>query len=614
MAAQTFLRCLFDDALDADHLLHIFTIERGGADGKDFKRSYWLSDYAEIRKIVSENPKADIYFGTGLSPKDCGPRNRCPADEIIAIPALWLDLDYKHDTHSKDNLPPTKRDALELIQQSLPPHLQPTLTVHTGHGYQFYWLFKELWTFDTPQEREKAAALIKSWQHTIKYHAASRGWDVDSTFDLARVFRLPGSLNLKSRPVSVTIENDTRERYNPEDFENVLVEVDEASQSEISGLLSKDKNPLEIVVAPHVNPPAEKFQALRAFSKRFVELFDLKTGNKEGDTSLSSHDLGLANICIQYDWTPQEVADLIITFRREKGKSERDRLKGLRVDYLNRTILLAIQGRERLEANEALEDAAFQLTRHGDDPGTVSAPDVSSIKANLQKVLGVRIHRIWKYSGDDPKFEIELEDGQKVMIGSVQNLIHQGNLRNILAAHCGVLLNRFKQEVWDQYATLLLRSCDEVKTSEETSTRKLLRSYVDQYIGSAHFATDWRNSFVDQQPFRKEGRTFIYGGTFRLWLKLSAEPMSAKEMGVAFASLGVRSKQQTFAFEDSEGNKQRTTRSVYDVTKLISTKTSKGTPRSTKVVSLEQGKKSQPKTSEKDYDKPVVGPFAETSE
>lgn len=612
MQTTDFLQELFGDQITTEQRLLIFTMDRE----TDQKESHWFSDTSRVEELLVRNAQKDCYFGIGLSPQNFGPKKRCPASEVASIPGLWADVDYAHDVHQKSSLPPTKADAVSLITSSLPPHLQPTITVHTGHGYHFYWLFKEPFIIETDKDRKEIADLSQRWQYTLKYHAARRGWEVDSTFDLARVFRLPGTLNNKEdKTVPVIVENSNENRYNPDDFEEALVEIDEIKDNEISELLSKEKNPLGLIVSANANPPFGKFEALRKFSVKFASLYSMDRKEKTKDSSLSSYELGMANICVDYDWLPQEIADLIISFRRNNAQTEAKAAKALRIDYLNRTILTALQVKDKEEADEALEDATMQLSRHRDDPEAIKAPNANSVKANLQKVLGIKIHRLWKYLGDDPKYEIELESKKKIMVGSIINLIQQGNLRNILAAHCNVLLPRFKQEVWDRYATLLLQSCDDVRTGEETAAHELLASNVKQYVDTTHLAADWHTAFVDYSPYKKDGRIYIFGNSLRTWLKICAEPMTAKEMGVLFASLGIASCPQTFVMEDDGGKKHRSTRSVYDVTKIVARIPVSSTPTAnTNVVNFPSV--SGPQTEhpelikEDNVNEQVLGPFA----
>ena len=53
--------------------------------------------------------------------------------------------------------------------------------------------------------------------------AKDQGWHVDSTFDLARVFRLPGTYNRKREPIPVLCHAwEPHRRYSPTDFDTML--------------------------------------------------------------------------------------------------------------------------------------------------------------------------------------------------------------------------------------------------------------------------------------------------------------------------------------------------------------------------------------------------------
>lgn len=165
------------------------------------KRSWWFRDVGEARAHVRNCMATDCYVGVGLSPRDYGPKNRCPATEIAGIVGLWADLDIIHPCHSKANLPPDEGAALSIID-GLPA---PTLIVHTGHGLQPWWLFREPWIFDDAAERQQAAEMSRRWQDTLRARARRQGWDVDSTADLARLLRVPGTTNTKADPVEVRL-------------------------------------------------------------------------------------------------------------------------------------------------------------------------------------------------------------------------------------------------------------------------------------------------------------------------------------------------------------------------------------------------------------------------
>lgn len=169
-------------------------------------------------------PNHDVYFGVGTTTRPLGPYERPKNEDIIAIPGLWVDIDIQHhEAHKNQSLPPDVGSAMDLIPGNLPP----SLVVWSGYGIHVYWLFKEPWEFETPEERNQAAQLLRSLQAVIKQNAASREWKIDPTADMARVLRLPGTVNRKipDSPIQATVIETSDIRYNPSDIEELLPSV-----------------------------------------------------------------------------------------------------------------------------------------------------------------------------------------------------------------------------------------------------------------------------------------------------------------------------------------------------------------------------------------------------
>ena len=140
---------------------------------------------------------------------------------VIAIPGLWFDLDCKEGHHNKKDLP-TRDEALSFLQE-IP--LNPSLVIWSGGGFQVYWQFKELWTFASDEERQPAKELSRRFQATIISMGKAHAWDLDNTSDLIRLLRLPGTWNHKGSPVQVKILEIHPIRYEPEDFEDFLIDA-----------------------------------------------------------------------------------------------------------------------------------------------------------------------------------------------------------------------------------------------------------------------------------------------------------------------------------------------------------------------------------------------------
>lgn len=148
-----------------------------------------------------------IYFrattmNTPTPKKPDGSLGRGGADITDAVPMLWADLDYGDEGHKRPPVnpvsgkeqapnPPTEDDARGLVAAAGLP--EPTVWVHSGGGLYPLWVLAE--QVDT----DRAARLSEGIQEAIARASAARGWHYGTgVSDLARVLRLPGSVNRKT--------------------------------------------------------------------------------------------------------------------------------------------------------------------------------------------------------------------------------------------------------------------------------------------------------------------------------------------------------------------------------------------------------------------------------
>lgn len=190
------------------------------------KTSHWFASN-EADRLASAAAKlaatSNVYLGCGLAPRDFGPNKRCDAEDIIGIPGLWADVDFASPVHKKKNLPPNLENA-NALAMAMP--LAPSLIVHSGHGIYPWWLFSNPWIFVDRQDRQRAAGISRDWQACLKTLAEKNNWTIDGTADLARVLRLPGTINRKADPISVTVEiPEPVRRYSLLEIKNALAEV-----------------------------------------------------------------------------------------------------------------------------------------------------------------------------------------------------------------------------------------------------------------------------------------------------------------------------------------------------------------------------------------------------
>lgn len=176
-----------------------------------------LSGYIEIREIKNGNstqkffdsvgdlmkydpPKdKNIYFGT-MTRK----RKRGRVKDTKKTNVIWFDFD---DVESFAEI------EFILNMNKLP---QPSIIVSSGHGYHIYYLLDE-----------PAGAEI---QAVLKAFTAATGADSHAT-DLARIMRLPETMNVKEEPVKCELLTISKNRFNLEEIADVLgVEAKEPQQ------------------------------------------------------------------------------------------------------------------------------------------------------------------------------------------------------------------------------------------------------------------------------------------------------------------------------------------------------------------------------------------------
>ena len=560
MDSGQFFEELFEGMVDTGIFMYIWSPGQGSA--------YFTSAEAASAHVEAEKAGKDMYYGLGVTravlTKDKRPTNL----QVCGIPGLWLDIDIAGPAHKKQNLPPTREDAIDLLESNLP--LKPTILVDSGHGLHAYWLFKEPWLFETEDERIQAATLLRRFVLGFKYHAAVRGWTMDSVFDLARVLRVPGTNNCKqTEQIPCTVLSfEEKNRFNPDSFEQFLVDSSEASSDDhISEMLSADKNPLGLTLRVGATPPFEKMETLRTVEPKFVATWERKRPDLK-DQSLSTYEMSLVSLTVSYGWDNQEIADAVVAFRRKHGKSPKEINKGMRVDYITRTILKARKDQGQNIVDPNVLNLANQAVAANKDPAK-PGPSKDEIRAALEGLLQVRIDKIVKYQCDNPVFEIRLENGTVVPVGSIDKLITQRNLKHAIAAHCGVVPRSVKTNVWDEYATLMMQLVETEEPLAEDATEKgIMSSMIIQYLERHGIVDDMESAFHAARPFWHKGKAFLFSSHFVNWTKFNAEPVNIREFSMTAKAMGIETEKIHFRVGE-EGNKRDTTKACYNVTQFV---------------------------------------------
>jgi len=469
------------------------------------RRSYWCKDMAEATLLAeSLQQTLDVYIGVGLRGKDLGPTRRGTNDEVTGITGMWADIDLKSLAHQKEKLPPTATEGLEI----LPPGAPPSIVIHTGNGLHVWWLFKEPWVFETPEERARAEAMAARWQTMLSQNAAIRGWGFDRLGDVARVLRIPGTQNHKdpAKPKNVVVTQWHPEiRYEPGDIEEILdsfgiPDAEAAKRASVEWAARFHDVPLRI--EPKAEYSLDMIQQFCEIDMRFKNTW-LRQRHDLKDQSQSGYDMAIAMFCVEAGMNEQALVDMIVTHRRIHNQKQR-----LNPDYYQRTISKAFEHTAvpapplpeipGIPSAQREEDPVCQSPAPGAPPSGPSAepapapprPDPLRMKAilwqTLSEVFGIHIVRISKISGKDPIYLIDLENAT-VELSHVRMIRQQALLSDAIAAQTEKIINPIKSKEWRAVSQKILDSLIVKEGGEETSMKGSTRLYLDSYLSETEF-------------------------------------------------------------------------------------------------------------------------------
>ena len=190
-----------------DGLLHVCSV--GDWVGRTFSREEHgqLVDYA---RQLDERGTAGIYLrattvqpgivGT-IDPADPNPATAKPrrgsAEHAVELVGLWSDIDIAGPGHKTTKpLPGTPMAAVEIVQAAMLP--TPTAWIHSGGGLYAWWLLGHAVPV-SDDNRPMLTKLSEDWQAALKVGAGRLGLEYGTgVSDLARVLRLPGTVNRKT--------------------------------------------------------------------------------------------------------------------------------------------------------------------------------------------------------------------------------------------------------------------------------------------------------------------------------------------------------------------------------------------------------------------------------
>lgn len=284
-AAEEFFEDFFSGCGGVDLCLWLKHGKKSGTRWKENSQDGRRAAAVEAVKLADQ---CDVYFGvcpvkdSAAIVRSRGKKARAAVPDVATVPALWADIDLAGEGHKSGKNYAPDIDAWGPTFEALPP----SYIIQSGHGLHCYWLLEKPFQIESEEDRERIGETVKRFQSSL---AASAGYDIDTTGDLARVLRVPCTVNHKEgAALPVEIIKKTGARYELADL--VSFHAGGADQE-------REPEPLPEEL-PEALPPARKKkktlkQAL-AYCRRgksaavFARLYD------EGDISEYGNDLSRA--------------------------------------------------------------------------------------------------------------------------------------------------------------------------------------------------------------------------------------------------------------------------------------------------------------------------------
>ncbi|MDO4200400.1 MAG: DUF927 domain-containing protein [Clostridia bacterium] len=161
------------------------------------RKTLWFK-MSEIEKALllasKYGTKTNTFFGVGLRKKVLKNGFRGSERDILCITTLYVDIDVKSEAHAQTSLPSSVDEATDFLHGL---KIKPSIIVNSGNGIHGYWLLDKPFIIETEEDRKHISSIFKGFGRYVNSEAKKRGWKIDSVYDLARILRVPGTINHK---------------------------------------------------------------------------------------------------------------------------------------------------------------------------------------------------------------------------------------------------------------------------------------------------------------------------------------------------------------------------------------------------------------------------------
>lgn len=194
-----------------------------------------MEELTEYVQRLHLNGAKGIYLRTTTIGRALEQGERGSVADSVTLPGLWADIDIAGPGHKTTKpLPPNEAEAQRIIAEAGLPY--PTVWVHSGGGLYPWWLFAEPLHLVGEEIIDVVQDISTRWQNVIVAAAERLGYSYGGVGDLARVMRIPGTLNRKTdEPKRCAIVADSGTYFTDDEIAGYL----EAAESRMAELTPK---------------------------------------------------------------------------------------------------------------------------------------------------------------------------------------------------------------------------------------------------------------------------------------------------------------------------------------------------------------------------------------
>lgn len=299
---------------------------------------------------------------------------------------------------------------------------------------------------------------------------------------------------------------------------------------------------MPLVLHPDAVPPFHKLELLKEIDTKFAQTW-ARNRPDLADQSASTYCLSLATVAASVGWTPQEMANLLIAWRKKSGEDAKlDRL-----DWYQRTIARAIEsaGVARQQDPEPAppepppedpspddpeleepeppppEDPEPEVPGAGGAPLTTENPLVSEdaraeALKTLRSILGLSILRYYQIGLEGAQYRVELSSSPRHnngggatsytrRVGAASAAIEQETWRTLAMESMGRPFAKLRPGEWQRILGLLALILEYQTDEGSTSSTQALREHLEDLAHVAHDETQWEEAARVGLPFVKGG-------------------------------------------------------------------------------------------------------------